>query len=216
LKKKIGVLTSGGLDSAALIGHYLKKGFEVWPIYIRCGLRWEAAEQRAARKFINALSTKRARKLASIHLLLEHAYDKNWSTTGKIPGARSSDKAVYLPARNLLLVMKAVLYLFPHKIYRLALATLNGNPFPDGRRSYFDSLQKVLSASFGKRIRIETPFRNSVKKKIILSNRAFPLYLSLSCLRPTGGMHCGRCNKCAERKKAFRQAGLKDLTNYRF
>jgi 7-cyano-7-deazaguanine synthase len=38
--------------------------------------------------------------------------------------------------------------------------------------------------------------------------------LTFSCLAPQGRRHCGRCNKCAERKRAFRQAGIPDPTKY--
>jgi 7-cyano-7-deazaguanine synthase len=41
-----------------------------------------------------------------------------------------------------------------------------------------------------------------------------PLELTFSCLRPVGGLHCGRCNKCAERRRGFAEAGLPDPTQY--
>ena len=39
-----------------------------------------------------------------------------------------------------------------------------------------------------------------------------PLELTLSCLAPREGLHCGRCNKCHERQAAFAAAGLADPT----
>jgi 7-cyano-7-deazaguanine synthase len=36
----------------------------------------------------------------------------------------------------------------------------------------------------------------------------------MSCLRPVDGVHCGACNKCAERRKAFALADLPDPTLY--
>jgi 7-cyano-7-deazaguanine synthase len=44
--------------------------------------------------------------------------------------------------------------------------------------------------------------------------RFLPLELTFSCMRPLDGRHCGDCNKCAERRKAFRDAGLPDRTPY--
>jgi 7-cyano-7-deazaguanine synthase len=41
-----------------------------------------------------------------------------------------------------------------------------------------------------------------------------PLELTWSCLRPAGGKHCGRCNKCRERQTAFAAAGVADRTGY--
>jgi 7-cyano-7-deazaguanine synthase len=44
--------------------------------------------------------------------------------------------------------------------------------------------------------------------------RDMPLELTFSCLAPVAGLHCGRCNKCAERQAAFRDAGIDDRTEY--
>ena len=37
--------------------------------------------------------------------------------------------------------------------------------------------------------------------------RGLPLELTFSCISPLRGLHCGHCNKCAERQAAFRDAG---------
>jgi 7-cyano-7-deazaguanine synthase len=41
-----------------------------------------------------------------------------------------------------------------------------------------------------------------------------PLELTLSCMNPHDGWHCGRCSKCRERRDAFRAAGVSDSTAY--
>jgi 7-cyano-7-deazaguanine synthase len=41
-----------------------------------------------------------------------------------------------------------------------------------------------------------------------------PLEHSFSCIEPMAGLHCGRCNKCGERKAAFRMADMNDPTCY--
>jgi 7-cyano-7-deazaguanine synthase len=41
-----------------------------------------------------------------------------------------------------------------------------------------------------------------------------PLELTLSCMNPQEGRHCGRCSKCRERRDAFRAAGVEDHTLY--
>jgi 7-cyano-7-deazaguanine synthase len=48
-----------------------------------------------------------------------------------------------------------------------------------------------------------------------LRGKELPLHLTFSCINPTQGVHCGTCNKCAERRKGFRDAGLADDTAYR-
>ena len=41
-----------------------------------------------------------------------------------------------------------------------------------------------------------------------------PLELTLSCMQPVDGLHCGRCSKCRERRDAFTEAGVDDPTPY--
>jgi 7-cyano-7-deazaguanine synthase len=52
------------------------------------------------------------------------------------------------------------------------------------------------------------------KRDVLLRGRGLPLEATLSCLRPVSGRHCGACNKCAERRKAFALAELPDPTQY--
>jgi 7-cyano-7-deazaguanine synthase len=213
--KKVGVLFSGGLDSGALIGQYLRDDYEVYPVYITGGLAWEKTELSFAKKFLEAIYSPKLHPPLIIKLHLGDAYQSNWSKTGKIPTAKSSDSAVYLPARNLTLLTRAALFLAPLGVSEIALATLKGNPFPDGKPEYFKLLSKVLSLSFRKPFKISSPFRKLSKADIIEQNASLPLELTFSCINPIGQMHCGGCNKCAERKRAFRQAGVPDQTFYK-
>jgi 7-cyano-7-deazaguanine synthase len=63
-------------------------------------------------------------------------------------------------------------------------------------------------------IAINTPFRALHKTDVIARYRHLPWGLTFSCIRPVGLRHCGRCNKCAERRKAFADAGVEDPTRY--
>ena len=212
--KRIGVLFSGGLDSAVLVGQLLKQGCEVWPIYISCGLPWEKAERYWAHRFLRKIRSKNLKPLLPVRLLLEGAYKKNWSQTGKTPSAKSNDEEVFLPGRNLLLITKSLLALSSKNIWSLALATLKGNPFPDATVAYFKATEKLLSKSFLRGVKISAPFRKFSKTQVLRSNRDLPLHLSFSCISPMGRLHCGTCNKCAERQRAFRAARVSDPTRY--
>jgi len=212
--RRIGVLYSGGLDSAALVGFYLRRGFRVFPVYVRSGLRWEEDEIRRARGFLRRVSSPSLMPITFARLNLEHAYGNNWSHTGKTPRRNSDDRDVFLPGRNLLLTTKALLALSRCRVSTLALATLKGNPFPDAKPRYFRRLETIYSAGFRRRIRIRTPFLKWTKGDVIRESKGFPLHLSLSCISPKRGGHCGECNKCAERQRAFSEAEVRDLTIY--
>jgi len=45
--------------------------------------------------------------------------------------------------------------------------------------------------------------------------KRLPLEATFSCLNPKGYDHCGECNKCTERKKAFFAVGMTDKTKYK-
>jgi 7-cyano-7-deazaguanine synthase len=64
---------------------------------------------------------------------------------------------------------------------------------------------------------IEAPFAALHKADVIRRGveLGVPLELTLSCMQPKDGLHCGRCSKCRERRDAFRQAGVTDPTPYR-
>ena len=64
-------------------------------------------------------------------------------------------------------------------------------------------------------LRLIRPFAALHKAEVLALGRDLPLHLTFSCIDPIEGRHCGRCNKCAERKKGFRDAGMRDLTDYR-
>jgi 7-cyano-7-deazaguanine synthase len=58
------------------------------------------------------------------------------------------------------------------------------------------------------------PFDQLHKTDVLVRGKLLPLQLTFSCINPIDGRHCGICNKCAERRKGFRDAGLPDLTSY--
>jgi len=211
----VGLLLSGGLDSAILLGHLLAAGRRVQPFYIRSHLHWEAAEERAARRFVAAMRHDRSSELVTLDMPVADLYHDHWSVTGRgAPGAATPDEAVYLPGRNALLIVKAALWCQMHDVGELALAPLASNPFADATDSFFDALETTLSLASEKAIKIQRPFGQLTKRDVMLLGRDMPLELTFSCLAPVGMEHCGECNKCAERQAAFRAAALPDPTRY--
>ena len=193
----------------------LAHGGRVVPLYLRCGLRWEPAELSWLRRFLRAIRSASLAPLVVVDLPLRSLYGSNWSLTGRrIPGARSADAAVYLPGRNALLLTAAAIVCAQRRISRLAIGTLKGNPFGDASPAFFRRMSSGLSQALARPIRIIAPLRRLTKPQLIRSAAGLPLALTYSCLRPRGQAHCGRCNKCAERRRAFRRAGVADPTRY--
>ncbi len=211
----LGLLLSGGLDSAILLGWLLAEGFRVRPFYIRSGLVWEAAEQQALQRFLRAVRAPGLEELIVFDLPLADLYDEHWGLSGNgTPGQFTADDAVYLPGRNPLLMIKAAVWCGLHAVEELAAGVLGSNPFGDARPEFFTAFEDALEAALGARVSLVRPFAGLTKTQVMQLGRGLPLELTFSCIAPVSGAHCGCCNKCAERKKAFRQAGLEDLTSY--
>ena len=202
---------------------------QVYPVFIREGLIWERSELSRLRRFLRAVTTSPSagqprrrfatiiQPLAVLRLPIADLYGAHWSITGhRVPDAKTPDQAVYLPGRNLLLLSEAAVFCTRHCVGTIALGSLGHNPFADATPKFFRDFSRAASVALGHRLRIITPFRTLTKIQVVRRGARLdlPLHLSFSCLSPRRGLHCGRCNKCAERQRAFRKAGVEDKTGY--
>jgi 7-cyano-7-deazaguanine synthase len=154
-----------------------------------------------------------------VHLALTVAdlYPVNhWALRGTPPAFDTPDEDVYLTGRNIVLISKAAVHCAQQGIARIAIATLAGNPFPDATIEFFAAMAKAVSLGLSHQITIEAPFIQMHKEDVIRLGHELgvALDLTLSCMNPRGGLHCGQCSKCRERRDAFRAADIEDLTRY--
>jgi 7-cyano-7-deazaguanine synthase len=206
---------SGGLDSCILLKKLLDDGRRVKPFYIRSGLCWETVELRALKRYLCAVADRNLEPLSVLDLPLADVYADHWSVTGrKIPEAGTPDEAVYLPGRNALLTIKAAVWCQMRGIEELAMATLRSNPFEDASTSFFDHLAVAIGAIGSRPFRLTRPFGEMDKRQVMELGETYPLELTFSCIAPCHGLHCGECNKCAERQAAFRLIDGNDPTCY--
>jgi len=212
---RVAVLVSGGLDSSVRLAELSRETEEVYPIYIRCGLRWEPAEEKALAAFCEAIRTPALQSTIRLECPVADLYGDHWAMTGiGIPGSATPDDAVYLPGRNALLLTKAMLWCHLHDVPRLEILHLESNPFPDASSEFLAQFQSAVNRAMGGAVRVVRPYAHLTKAAVIVRGRPWPLGLTLSCLQPERGIHCGRCNKCAERQRAFAGARVPDPTAY--
>jgi len=209
------VLISGGLDSSILLGEAVQLCAAVHPLFVRNGLTWETIELDYLRRFLDAVRCPALQPLEVLDMPVRDVYGSHWSVTGRgVPDADSPDEAVFLPARNVLLLSKAMLWCHLNSIATVMLATLRSNPFPDATPAFFKAFEDAVNQALQGSVRIARPYEGLSKPEVLLRGRELPLELTFSCINPSAGFHCGICNKCAERRGAFVKAGLHDRTAY--
>jgi 7-cyano-7-deazaguanine synthase len=215
-ERRVAVLFSAGLDSAVLAAAEARVS-TVYPIYVSCGLAWEREELAAADRLFVSRAYRHVQPIVRLAFTVADLYSANhWAIRGTPPGVDTPDEDVYLTGRNLVLLSKAAILCAQQDLGTIAIGTLAGNPFADATSDFFRTFARAVSLGLAFEIAIEAPFMHMHKKEVIQLGHELgvPLELTLSCMNPRAGDHCGRCSKCRERRDAFRQAGIEDRTRY--
>ena len=190
---------------------------QVQPIYVSTGLAWEEEERAALARLLTSAPFRDMDAPAQLTFTVRDLYSPtHWALRGEPPAFDTPDEDVYLTGRNVILLSKAGIYCAQHRIGRLALGPLAGNPFPDATPEFFATMARALSLGLAHDLEVTTPFASLDKSEVIRLGVSLgvPLELTLSCMNPRDGAHCGRCSKCRERRDAFHEAGVPDPTPY--
>jgi 7-cyano-7-deazaguanine synthase len=213
------VLCSSGLDSAVLLADVARKeeGYRVFPTYVSVGLAWEREELAMLDRLLRSAPYRGVHPVEKLSFDMRDVYPPtHWAIRGEPPGFDTPDEDVYLEGRNIVLLTKAAVFMARAGLSRVYIGPLAGNPFPDATPDFFAAIGRALSLGLGTSIEVAAPFAAMHKAEVIAlgCSLGVPLELTLSCMQPDGGMHCGRCSKCRERRDAFREAGVEDPTEY--
>lgn len=215
--RRVAVLASGGLDSAVLLADLARED-TVFPIYVAAGLHWEAFERRALESYLAALDHADVQPLTVLEMPVRSLYGRHWSMTGDAPAYDEPDETVYLPGRNVLLIGVTAVWCALNNVEAITIGSLDDNPFPDASPQFFEDYARLLSGALDYPLSVVAPYRHQHKSQIIARFPDLPLHLTLTCMAPLERdgviLHCGACNKCRERRDAFRDAAVPDKTHY--
>ncbi|WP_323736721.1 7-cyano-7-deazaguanine synthase QueC [Methanosphaera sp. ISO3-F5] len=126
-------------------------------------------------------------------------------------------KSVWVPARNTVFCSIALAYAesLGAEIIIVGWDYEEAVTFPDNSKEYLDAFNETIKYGSFDDISIKAPLIDMSKKEIVETGHEFnaPMDLSYSCY--TGKeLHCGKCESCKRRKRAFVEAGLDDPTEY--
>ncbi|MDI9644421.1 MAG: 7-cyano-7-deazaguanine synthase QueC [Candidatus Verstraetearchaeota archaeon] len=208
------VVISGGLDSTTLLYYVLDKGFEALPITFDYG-QIARAEIRSAEAISRRLGLKwmlvDLSGLSEIYKGATSLVDRKLEITG------SFSRQIVVPFRNGVLLSVAVAYAQAvgagHVFYGAQGSDIEN--YPDCRPEFVEAMERAARLGTGSGVSIRAPLSSMKKSEVVrLGNRlGVPFGLTWSCYRDSE-KHCGICESCNNRKRAFAEAGVSDPTEY--
>ena len=223
MKKAISVL-SGGLDCTVATSVF-DKDYEIHAITFDYGQKAFAQELKASREI--------CKKMNWTHEVIDLPWLSRISTSSlntdeEIPEVSSQDlddfekstetaSSVWVPARNTVFTSIALSYAesIGAEIIIVGWNNEEGATFPDNSKEFLESFNALIDVGSPEKIRIEAPAIDLTKEEIVELGLEVgaPMELSYSCYR---GMdkQCGVCESCMRRKRAFKNLGIKDLSEY--
>lgn len=203
------ILASGGPDSATVMAESTQT-YSPMALHINYGQINADRERVAAKKMANHYSV--PIEVADIpglrHIFLDKigdAIDYNvgcWEVLPFMLGFPLSLAVSYGLTMNAEVIM-------------LGVHATDVKDHPEYRLEALEAFEYAISVATNRKVRILAPFVEMEKSELIRrgTDLGVPYEKSWSCL--LGGIaHCGRCWGCARRKLAFRDAGVKDPTDY--
>ena len=223
MKKAISVL-SGGLDCTVATSVFAEE-YEIHAITFNYGQKAFERELQAA--------TEICAKMNWTHEVIDLPWLSRISTSSlntseDIPEVsiddlddveKSSESAssVWVPARNMVFTSIAVSYAESIGAEKIIVGwdAEEAATFPDNSKEFLNTFNELIDVGSPDNIKIEAPAIDLTKEEIVKLGVEVgaPMEISYSCYKG-GNKHCGVCESCMRRKRAFKTSDIKDLSEY--
>lgn len=223
MKKAISVL-SGGLDCTVATSVF-DNDYEIHAVTFNYGQKSFKRELQASKEICE--------KMNWTHEVIDLPWLSKISTSSlntseEIPEVSKKDlddpekssqtaSSVWVPARNTVFTSIALSYAesIGAEIIIVGWDAEEAATFPDNSKEYLENFNKLIDVGSPDNIKIEAPAIELNKEEIVkLGNEVgAPMELSYSCYKGND-KHCGVCESCMRRKRAFEKAKIKDLSEY--
>lgn len=214
-------LVSGGMDSCVTAAIANQENDELAFLHVSYGQRTEKRELQAFEALADYYNVK-LRLVISLEHLARIGGSSLTDATIAVTLADLNSRAIpssYVPFRNAHLLAAAVSWaevIGARAIYIGAVAE-DSSGYPDCRPEFYAAFQSAidLGTKPETNITINTPVLHMRKSEIVQKGMELvaPLDLTWSCYQ-SSEMACGRCDSCALRLRAFREAGARDPIPY--
>jgi 7-cyano-7-deazaguanine synthase len=211
------IVLSGGMDSATAIPEARANGIQIdHAVHFQYGSKHNEREISVAW----ALSSFYRINLDVIPLPFIGQLFKSdlLKSGGEIPEGHYEDesmKRTVVPFRNGIMLSIAAGLAESYGLDAVILGNHKGDHaiYPDCREEFTIPMADAIRKGTYAGIQLVTPFRLDTKKDIVQRGMVLgvPYEMTWSCYKG-GGLHCGKCGTCVERKEAFE--GLVDPTIY--
>ncbi len=208
------VILSGGPDSAVVLYLARREGYRVDALTFDYGQLAEA-EIGCAKELARLAGAEWARfDLSGMKELYRGATaltDEAMDMTGEFASQ------LVVPFRNGIMIAIAVAYADSIGASTVLYGAQQSDAahYPDCREGFVRAFEEAARTGTDKNIRIKAPLISLNKSRVLKLGKELgvPFKMTWSCYRG-GSKHCGRCESCLNRKRAFGEAGMSDPTVY--
>lgn len=218
VRMKVVVLVSGGMDSITALYRATRDHEAVAGLSFDYGSKHNHREIPCARWHCEALGI--PHHVVDLTFVGETFTSDLLRSGGEIPDghyAEENMKRTVVPFRNGIMLAVACGFAETSGAEGLVIAAHSGDHaiYPDCRESFMEAMAAAMKSGTYAGIELLRPFIAMDKTAIAREGAALGVDFSRtwSCYKG-GGLHCGTCGTCVERREAFLLAGVPDPTIY--
>ena len=213
-KEKCVIVLSGGPDSATVAYWAKKQGYDVYCLSCKYG-QIASKEVEHAKMITQELGVPLKiidlSSLRDIYAGVTSVCDENIAMTSNFT------QPIIVPFRNAIFLSVAVAYAVSVGATKIFYGAHGSDePFyPDCRKEFYKSFEKTARLGTEEKITVESPLSGGPKSDVIKCGLELgvPFELTWSCYFG-GQKHCGKCESCVNRKRAFKDSQIQDPTKY--
>jgi 7-cyano-7-deazaguanine synthase len=211
---KVVIILSGGPDSATVAYSAKSQGYDVYAITFDYG---QIASKETSHAKMIAKELGISHKIVDLSSLRDVFGEATALMNETIPMPSEFKPAIIVPFRNAIFLSIAIAYATSIDASKVLYGAHGSDApyYPDCREEFYRAFQTAARLGTETQIEIDAPFHKMKKSEILAlgAKLGVPYEITWSCYL-NKDLHCGECESCLNRKKAFTNAKLNDPISY--